>query len=67
MTKTLSGAALLLFTAMSFVYNALDTIADLKDWHALETPAVVAVIGKQLALVVMSALGGTLVGNGGKA
>ena len=47
--------------------NVSDTLSDLKSWHDASTPQVVAAILKQIAGVVMSALGGTLVGNGGKA
>ena len=63
MTKTLSGAALLLFALAMIVP---DTLADLRDWHALTTPAIVAAILKQVAAVTMAAVGGALLPTGGK-
>ena len=65
MTKTLSGAALLLFALAMMLYNVSDTLSDLRDWHALTTPAIVAAILKQVAAVTMAAVGGTLLPTGG--
>ena len=62
MTKTLSGATLLLFALALMLYNVSDTLADLRDWHAVTTPAIFAALLKQVASVAMAALGGTLTG-----
>ena len=62
MTKTLSGATLLLFALAMLLYNISDTLADLRDWHMLTTPAILAALLKQVASVGMAALGGTLTG-----
>jgi hypothetical protein len=66
--QTMGGIAVLLGAVALFAYNAADTIADLQNWHALSTPAIVATLLKQAASVVMSAIGGTMLpqlGNGG--
>lgn len=60
MTKTLSGLSLLLLALAMFVYNASDIIEHLRDWHDATTPAIAAVLLKRAAMVVLAALGGTL-------
>lgn len=60
MTQTFSGAALIVFALALAAYNIADTIGDLTTWHAATTPTVVMACVKQLASVVMGALGGTL-------
>lgn len=59
MTKqTAAGAGLIIGAIALMLFNISDTIADLSDWHAASTPQFVAAVAKQIAAVLMGAVGG---------
>lgn len=60
MTKsTATGLIMLVMAMLLMFYNVADVLKDLREWHDASTPQFVAAIMKQVALVGLSALGGT--------
>lgn len=58
MKQAATGWVLIIGALALMLYNVSDAISDLQNWHAASTPQFVATVTKQIAAVLMGAVGG---------
>lgn len=58
MKQQLVGWGLIVSAVALMLYNVSDTITDLQTWHSVSTPQFVGAVLKQIASVLLGAVGG---------